>query len=132
MWYAGDRHFAASVEELELMFEIPALEDIEADRLAVLVVDLKANGFTKKPINVAVIAQNSTMVIDEADKVRAAQSIGMDSIPIVFFYYDEDTVKRRCGLVETGGSAAISEGPVDPGGPGLLPPSPPEKPVSDN
>jgi hypothetical protein len=134
MWYAGDRHFAASVKELELMFEIPALEDIEADRLAILVADLQANGFTKKPINVAVIAQNSTMVIDEADKVRAAQSIGMDSIPIVFFYYDEDTVKRRCGLVETGGSGAAAglEGSTDTSGSTGTPVSPPEKPASGN
>ncbi len=134
MWYAGDRHFEAGVAELELMFDIPAIEDIDPDRLAVLVADLQANGFTKKPVNVAVIAQNNTMVIDEADKVRAAQSIGIDTIPIVFFYYDEDTVKRRCGLVETGGSGAAAglEGATDSGNSPGAPINPPERPASEN
>ena len=131
MWYAGDRQFTVSPQQLEKAFDIPAIEDIDPDRLAALVAELQANGFSNKPIKIALIAQNNSMVVDEGEKVRAAQSLGMDSIPIVFFNYDENSHKKRCGLVMprigAGGEAASSEPGVDP-----PQPLPPEKPISGN
>lgn len=112
MWYGGDRQLEASPGELELTFDIPALEDIDPDRLAALVEDLRTNGFTKKPINVLLMAQNGSMVIDEGDKVRAAQVLGITSIPIVIFNYDEDSNKKRCGLT----TPLASRGGIGSGG----------------
>jgi len=114
MWYAGDRQFEASAVDLEQVFEIPAIEDIDPSRLAALVADLQANGFTKKPINVALMSQNNSMVADEGEKIRAAQSIGMDSIPIVFFNYSENSHKKRCGLAmpQISAGGGIGEGGV--------------------
>jgi len=98
MWYAGDHQIAVSPGDFDPLFDIPAIEDIEPDRLAALIEDLQTIGFAKKPVNVALMSQNNSMVIDEAEKVRAAQSIGLDSIPIVFFYYSENSHKKHCGL----------------------------------
>jgi hypothetical protein len=114
MWYAGDRQFEASPGDLEQVFEIPAIEDIDPSRLADLVADLQANGFTKKPINVALMSQNNSMAADEGEKIRAAQSIGMDSIPIVFFNYSENSHQKRCGLAmpQISAGGGIGEGGV--------------------
>jgi hypothetical protein len=148
MWYGGDRQIETSPEELEQLFKIPSIEEIDPARFAALVEDLQTNGFTKKPINVALMAQNSAMVVDEGEKVRAAQSIGMDSIPIVFFTYSADSASKRCGLtmpqIAVGGG--IGEGGSSPGTspPGAgppnvgvppfetVPPNEPETPASDS
>jgi hypothetical protein len=114
MWYAGDRQVEATPGDLEQAFEIPATEDIDPSRLAALVADLQANGFTKKPINVALMSQNNSMAADEGEKIRAAQSIGIDSIPIVFFNYSENSHKKRCGLAmpQIAAGGGIGEGGV--------------------
>lgn len=137
MWYAGDRQLVASPEQLVQLFDIPAIEDIDPDRLAALVEDLQTNGFTQKPINVSLMAQNGSMVVDEGEKVRAAQSIGIGSIPIEIFNYSEDSHKKRCGLVmpQVASSSGIGEGGVslpDVGIPPNEPLLPPEKPASEN
>ena len=98
MWYAGDRHLTASPGELEQVFDLPAIDEIDPDRLAALVADLQTYGFTRKSINITLMSQNDFVVVDEGEKIRAAQSIGIESIPIVFFYYDENSHKRHCGL----------------------------------
>jgi hypothetical protein len=114
MWYAGDRQFAVSPGDFDQVFEIPAIEDIKPDRLAALTADLQTNGFAKKPVNVALMSQNNSMVVDEAEKVRAAQSIGLDSIPIVFFNYSENSHKKHCGLAmpQVAAGGGIGEGGV--------------------
>jgi len=98
MWYAGDRQLATSPAQIADLLQIPPLEEIDPERLAALVADLQTNGFTKKPINISLMAQNGLMVVDEGERVRAAQSIGMDSIPIVFFYFNENSHAKHCGL----------------------------------
>ena len=114
MWYAGDRQLTATPAEFEQVFDIPAVEDIDPERFAALVEDLQTNGFTKKPINVALVLQNNSMVVDEGEKVRAAQSIGIDSIPIVFFSYSANSHKQHCGLAmpQVAADGGIGEGGV--------------------
>lgn len=114
MWYAGDRQLVVTAADLEKAFDLPAIEDIDPDRLQALIEDLQLNGFTKKPINVALMSQNSSMSVDEGEKIRAAQSIGMDSIPIVFFNYSADSHMKRCGLAmpQTVDGSGIGEGGV--------------------
>jgi hypothetical protein len=114
MWYAGDWQLAVSPGDLEQAFEIPAIEDIDPSRLTALIADLRANGFTQKPIKVALMSQNNSMVVDEGEKIRAAQSIGIDSIPIVFFYYSENSHKKHCGLAmpQVAAGGGVGEGDV--------------------
>ena len=124
MWYAGDRQLTASPGELEQIFDIPALGDIDPDRLAVLAADLQTHGFSRKSINVTLMSQNASMVVDEGEKIRAAQSIGIETIPIVFFTYDENSHQKRCGLampqiaiaggIGEGGVAAAADTSVTP------------------
>ena len=123
MWYAGDRQFAASPGELEQVFDLPAIEDIDPDRLAALVADLQKNGFSRKSINVTLMSQKASMVVDEGEKIRAAQSIGIESIPIVFFYYNENSHQKRCGLAmpQFAIAGGIGEGGVAPVGAEVTP-----------
>ena len=125
MWYAGDRHLTASPGELEQVFDIPAIEDIDPDRMAALAADLQTYGFSRKPVNVTLMSQNGSMVIDGVEKIRAAQSIGTESIPIVFFSYHENSHQKRCGLAmpqiaiaggigEGGVAAAAADATVTP------------------
>jgi hypothetical protein len=137
IWYAGDRQLTASPAELERLFDIPAIEDIDPDRLAALIADLQANGFTRKPINVSLMSQNDTMAVDDGEKVRAAQSIGMDSLPIVVFSYNEESHRKLCRMrmpqFSMGGE--VGEGSAstpDVGVPPTEPVLPPEETASGN
>jgi len=131
VWYAADRHLRASVGELEQIFDIPAIEDIDPDRLAALVADLQKFGFSRKPINVLLMAQNDSMAVDEREKIRAAQSIAIELIPIVFYYYEENSHQKRCdlampavitgGIGEGGVGAAVGVAPVSEHRLGLIP-----------
>jgi len=114
IWYAGDSHMTTSPEVFEQLFEIPAIADIDPERFAELVKDLQSNGFTKKPVIVLLMGQNSSMSVDEGEKIRAAQSLGMNSIPIVFFYFNQDSHKKRCGLAmpKISSRGGIGEGGV--------------------
>ena len=98
LWERGDHHLLVYVTESEKFFDIPELEEIDDDRLEALVADLRENGFSKKPIFVTMMA-DSGMSVDQAERIRAAESIGIDPIPTVIFYFDRFEDYARCGYV---------------------------------
>jgi hypothetical protein len=132
MWWLGDYHLAPAITEFELFFDVPALEDISADKRAALKVDLEKNGFSKKPIIVTLLAESETMVIDQPERVRMAVEAGYTHIPTAFSFVEPDAHLARCGPGTPAGftgAAAPSGGAPPPPGEPIVPPSP-EPPAS--
>jgi hypothetical protein len=132
VWYAGDHHLLTDIEEFEKLFDIPNADEIGAEKLTALTEELKKNGFRKKPIIVSMMSENSSMVVDQPDRVRAAAVLGMESIPTVIFYYEKDSHMARCGLslpqVDSGSGIGSFSAP--PAVELLVPRPKPERPAS--
>jgi hypothetical protein len=128
-WPLGDYHLAPTIEEFEKYFDIPALEDIAPERLQALQQSLQATGYGKKPVFVTLMAGNSLMVIDDPDRVRAAESLGMMRVPTVIVFYEEDQHLARCGPGTPAGSAGVGDATTPIESPA---PPPPERPASDS
>ena len=129
MWELGDHHLKPTIQEFDNLFDIPALGEIDPKRLQALVADLRENGFSKKPINVSMIAESSLLVVDQPERIRVAQSIGITRIPTIVLYFGENAHLARCGPVVDIGVA----GPgrlLPPGGSGN--PPIPEPPMSES
>ena len=130
MWWLGDYHLTPAIVEFELLFDIPALEDISADKQATLKANLEKNGFTKKPIIVTLLAESETMVIDQPERVRMAVEAGYTHIPTAFSFVEPDAHLARCG---PGTPIGFSGAAAPPSGPSIVPPPPePEPPASSS
>jgi hypothetical protein len=134
MWWLGDFHLAPTVENFELIFDIPALEDISAGRQAALTADLEKNGFENKPIIVSLLAESETMVIDQPERVRMAVESGYTHIPTVFSFTEPDAHLARCGPGTPAGftAATAPSSGAPPPPPGEFLPPRPEPPASES
>lgn len=139
MWWLGDYHFTPTIAEYEKFFEIPALEDIRPERLTAMKAELEANGFSKKPIIVTLLAESGVMTVDQPNRVRIAASLGITRIPTVLNYVEPDQIVARCGPGTPVGSAGVSgastpvSGAVVPAGTAIgLPPTEPEPQASES
>ena len=142
VWWLGDHHLAATIEEFEKFFEIPALEEISADNQAKIRADLEAHGFTRKPIIVTIFSEGNSMAVDQPERVRVAASMGIKRIPVVFTFIEPDMHLARCGPGTPMGTSGVSgattpiSGAVLPPGSDTIPPSPevpaPESPASES
>jgi len=139
IWWLGDHHLTASVEEFELFFDIPALEEISADKQAKLKIDLETHGFTRKPIIVSVFSDSQVMAVDQPERVRMAASMGIKRIPTTFTFIEPDIHLARCGPGTPVGSSGVSGSTtpiggaiVPPGAPVVPPPTEPEPPASES
>jgi len=131
MWWQGDYHLKPTIEEYEKFFEIPALEDIDPDKRAALEEDLKAHGFSRKPIIVSLFAESESWAVDQPERLRVAASLGITRIPTTFNFIEPDLLVARCGPGTPAGSGAVSGATTPIGGPTLPPgapvvPPPPE------
>jgi hypothetical protein len=123
MWPLGDHHLKVTIEEFEKYFDIPALEDIDPALVAGMKVSLEAWGFSKKPFFVTMMAESSTMTIDQPERVRVAQSMGYDRLPTLVYFIEPDSHLQRCGP-GTAPGASVS-GSTTPIGGVLVPAAPP-------
>jgi len=141
MWWQGDYHLLATIEEYEKFFDIPALEDISAEKQAAIKAELEAYGFRRKSIIVTMFAESGAMAVDQPERVRVAASTGIVKIPTTVNFVEEDYLVARCGPGTPTNSGPISGsttpigGPtippgVDPPPPEVIPPEPP--PASDS
>jgi hypothetical protein len=139
MWWLGDYHLQATIEEYEKFFDIPSLEDISPEKQQAIRAELENEGFTRKPFIVTILSEAASMVIDQPERVRVAASMGMKRLPLVFNFIEPDSVLARCGAgTPIGfGSNAISGETTPPGGPVIPPgapviPPPPDPDVSNS
>jgi hypothetical protein len=130
MWWLGDYHLAATVSEYEKFFDIPALEDISAEKQASMKADLEAHGFSRKPILVTLFLESGTMAVDQPARVRMATSMGMTSIPTALVFIEPDMVLARCGPGTPVGSGGVS-GSTTPIGGATVPPGAVIPPVTE-
>lgn len=127
MWWLGDFHLTPTIEEFEKFFEIPALEDINPDKIASMRADLEAHGFTRKSIIVSLFSESGTMAVDQPARVRVAASMGIERIPTVFNFIEPDIHLARCGPGTPVGSGTVS-GSTTPIGGAAVPPGTPVVP----
>jgi hypothetical protein len=139
MWWQGDHHLRPTIEEFEKYFEIPELDDIPADKLALMKQDLDEHGFSRKPILVVMFAESGAMSIDQPQRVRVAASMGYTGIPTVISFIEQDVQLARCGPGTPTGTSGVSGSTTPIGGPTVPPgaapppavdPEPPPPPAS--
>jgi hypothetical protein len=124
MWWQGDHHLLATIEEFEKFFEIPSLENINADKRTALEADIKANGFSRKSIIVSLFSESNSMAVDQPERVRVAASMGINRIPTTLQFFEPDAVLARCGPGTPAGSTGVS-GASTPIGGATVPPTVP-------
>lgn len=140
MWELGDYNIRPSMEEMNVYFDIPAVEDIPPQRREALQADLEANGFSRKPIFVSILSGSESMVVDQPQRVAVAASMGMTSVPVHVTIVQPDILVQRCGPgtpagfgnVSISGETTPPGGAVLPPGGGTTPPPPPEPEASDS
>jgi len=97
IWWLGDYHLQATIEELEKFFDIPPLDDISAEKQQAIRAELEGEGFSRKPFIVTVMSEAESMVIDQPERLRVAASMGIKRMPVVFNFVEPDMVLARCG-----------------------------------
>ncbi len=139
MWYAGDQHVSMDPGALADALGVPPAGDMSPARLQDLQDDIGENGFNAKPVTLAFVPGDDSMVVDEGERLRAAQQAGVSNVPVMFSVYENDMIASQCGLappVAAAGLLGTSEGeapgaetPEEPGeGPGDGPGDGPEQP----
>jgi hypothetical protein len=127
LWWQGDYHLTPTIQELEKFFDIPPLEDIDADKQAKLKADLEAYGFTRKSIIVSMFLESRSMAVDQPERIRVAASMGMTRIPTSFSFVEPDLILARCGPGTPMGTSGVS-GSTTPLGGSTVPPGVPVVP----
>ena len=129
IWWLGDYHIQATIEEYEKFFDIPPLEDISAEKQQAIRAELEGEGFTRKPFIVTIMSESASMVIDQPERLRVAASMGMKEMPVVFNFMEPDMVLARCGPgTPVGYSANSISGETTPPGGAVVPPNAPAVP----
>jgi hypothetical protein len=98
VWYAGDHHLVTATSELEQLFDIPDLGDIDPAQRELIAAELIAYGFTNKPLAVSILEDSGGRTLDQPERVRVAASLGIEAIPTVIFYYSGSSHLGRCGV----------------------------------
>ena len=97
MWWQGDYQLTPTIEEFEKFFDIPALEDISAEKQAALKADLEAIGFTRKSIIVTMFAESGGMAVDQPERIRVARRWASTRIPTTSALSRQTSLLARCG-----------------------------------
>lgn len=98
MWFAGDHHASIATDVLVDRLDLPEPAAIDADQLEALLADLRAFGFSRKPLTLTLTPGADALLVDQGERVRAAQSLGIDSIPVMFAFFTEASHAAHCGL----------------------------------
>ena len=132
IWWLGDYHLQATIEEFEKFFDIPPLEDISAEKQQAIRAELEGEGFTRKPFIVTIMSESASMVIDQPERLRVAASMGMKEMPVVFNFMEPDMVLARCGPgTPVGYSSNSISGETTPPSGVSIPPNAPAPPPPD-
>ncbi len=146
-WKVGDHHMLASVEELSRIVEALDRDDVDPERWAAITEEIRSAGFDRPLLLSLFNSGDGRVWANEADRLAAAIEMGLDEIPVVFFYHDigrlpcgdpiRSTALICSAAIAAGGDPAICEPPrprvegfVSPGGGGGFTPTPtpPEPP----
>jgi hypothetical protein len=124
MWYAGDRHLEMSPGDLSRLLGLESPESMDPARLAELQQGLQNGGFLLKPISLFLMPAGGKTIADEPDKIIAAQSLGLETIPVTLSFFEAALPTARCGLpvmLDAAGAAGQSSGSTATSAPGSPP-----------
>lgn len=107
MWYAGDKHMEVDPGALADLGGVPPASEMDPERLEELKQDIQKNGFSGKPITMAMTQGGDTPLIDEPERLRAAQELGIAAVPVMFSFYDSGSHAGQCGLAPPVAAAGV-------------------------
>lgn len=92
----SDFHHVADIAEFEEFTTLPAREEIEDGRWNKIVAEIETDGFRRKPVIVSMYHEGSRVWIDQPDRLTAARSLGIETVPVVYLYHSID--RLACGV----------------------------------
>ncbi len=129
MWPLGDYHLSPTAEEFEKLFDLPSLDQVDPLRREAIGAELETYRFTRKPVFVTMLEGSPKMYVDDPVRLRVALSMGIQRIPTVINFVEQDSHFRRCGPGTPVGSGSVSGSTTPIGGanppPGVPVPPPP-------
>ncbi len=98
-WHVGDFHKLAKTSELKALLKAPAKGKVPPERWQQIESELKEGGFST-PLLLSVFGSGEGRVwANQAEKVSVADALGIDQVPVVFFYHNLD--RFACGQTAT-------------------------------
>lgn len=96
-WQVGDHHKPVTVAELLEVVDIPARDDIPAERWAAVEQEIRANGMMLDgPLLLTLVRSGRGRAwVDDPVAVAVASDLGIEELPVVLFYHRLD--RRACG-----------------------------------
>jgi hypothetical protein len=92
-WNLGDYHLMVPTSRIAALFGLPRSEDVPRERWNRLEQEIKAEGFTR-PILITLNRNSRLAWASDRDKMAVAESLGIEEVPIVFFYHD--IIRENC------------------------------------
>jgi len=136
MWQLGDYQLTATAREYAKLVDLPDINDIDEFRLEALRAQLETFGFSKKPVFATMLEGGEKIYVDDPQRLAVAISMGIELIPTVVIFVEQDSHLRRCGPGTPAGSGGVSGASTPIGGatvpPGVVTPPPVEPPASDS
>ena len=121
MWYAGDYHTQAAPGALADSLGVPPVGELDPDGQEKLREDLQQNGFRQKPVTLALVSGSEEIIVDEGERLRAAETLGITQVPVMFSVYDQNLFSSQCGLAPAIAAAGVL-GTEEGEAPGATPP----------
>jgi hypothetical protein len=115
-WPLGDYHFSPTSEEFKTLVDLPSFEDIDPFRREALQAELETFGFTRKPVFVTMLDGGGKIYVDDPARVSVAVHMGLERLPTVINFVEQDDHLRRCGPGTPLGSSGISGSTTPIGG----------------
>ena len=123
-WHSQEHHIQAQMEELLDIFDIPEREDIPEEQWDIVEADVRANGINQSFLIVVLsadaeiartirnpflsyanydatldVVMNEGLIINRPVKLAVANFLGYETVPVAFYYIDNNRVKPyRDGL----------------------------------
>ncbi|MDZ7841109.1 MAG: hypothetical protein U5R46_09880 [Gammaproteobacteria bacterium] len=96
-WQVGDHHKRASAAELREVVDVPARDDIPAQRWSAAEQEIRANGMALPgPLLLTLVRSGRGRAwVDDPVALAVASDLGVADLPVVLFYHRLD--RRACG-----------------------------------
>ena len=98
-WHVGDYHKFVKTSELKSLLKPPPKDKLPPERWQQIESELKEGGF-KTPLLLSVFGSGEGRIwANQAEKVSVADALGIEQVPVVFFYHNLD--RFACGQTAT-------------------------------
>jgi hypothetical protein len=140
VWYAGEYTLMVDLNEIQEMFDLRPVAELNPEDVALMKADIERDGFRTKPFTVSAMGESGSIFLDQPAKMSVAVSMGITSFPVVVQHFGPTSHLAACDIPRpevsaVGDAQSIDELPddidevPDPPPPVILPP--PEDDRSD-